>query len=132
MMHAHTFFLYPYMVNACARFLEAAFWSLEHDGQRVSDFIEESIVWREKIGADRLRKEDVLDQGKNGAIIVKGHDRSRCQNKKGGIDHANHVFRVNDDYTQLLNTPYYCISMCVCVCLCVHGFASGYCCSAGR
>lgn len=63
--------------SACARFLEAAFWSLERDGERVSDFIEESIIWREKIGADRLRKEDVLDQGNKGAIVVKGHDRNR-------------------------------------------------------
>ncbi|CAM9712566.1 unnamed protein product [Ectocarpus sp. 13 AM-2016] len=62
---------------ALGRFLEAAFWSLEHDGKRVSDFIEESIAWREKIGADRLRKEDVVDQGCRGAIIVKGHDLSR-------------------------------------------------------
>lgn len=59
------------------RFLEAAFWALEHDGTRVSDFIEQSISWREKIGADRLRKEDVFDEGIKGAIIVKGHDLSR-------------------------------------------------------
>eukprot|EP00903_Cladosiphon_okamuranus_P010915 g10310.t1 len=61
---------------ALGRFLEAAFWSLEHNGTRVSDFIEQSIDWREKIKADRLRKEDVIDQGGNGAIIVKGHDLS--------------------------------------------------------
>ena len=57
--------------------MEAAFWSLERDGTRVSDFIEQSIDWRERIGADRLRKEDVLDQGRKGAILVKGHDLSR-------------------------------------------------------
>lgn len=66
--------------------MEAAFWCLEHDGQRVSDYVEASIAWREKIGADRLRKEDVIDQGKKGAIIVKGHDRSRCQNRRGDAD----------------------------------------------
>lgn len=64
-------------VAGATRFLEAAFWSLERDGTRVSDFIEQSIDWREKIKADRLRKEDVLDQGSKGAIIVKGHDLSR-------------------------------------------------------
>lgn len=67
----------PAIATATARFLEAAFWSLERDGTRVSDFIEQSIDWREKIGADRLRKEDVVDQGNKGAIIVKGHDLSR-------------------------------------------------------
>ncbi|CAN0191654.1 unnamed protein product [Pylaiella littoralis] len=61
---------------ALGRYLEAAFWSLEHDGHRVSRFIEETIAWREKVRADRLRKEDVLDEGKKGAIIVKGHDLS--------------------------------------------------------
>ncbi|CAM9153266.1 unnamed protein product, partial [Hapterophycus canaliculatus] len=62
---------------ALGRYLEAAFWSLERDGKRVSTFIEESIAWREMIGADRLKKEDVVDQGEKGSIIVKGHDLSR-------------------------------------------------------
>ncbi|CAM9891454.1 unnamed protein product [Scytosiphon promiscuus] len=62
---------------ALGRYLEAAFWSLERDGKRVSDYVEESIAWRETIGADRLKKEDVIVQGGKGSIIVKGHDLSR-------------------------------------------------------
>lgn len=60
------------------RFLEAAFWSLEHDGRRLSDLIEESIAWRESTRANRLGKEDVFAQGSSGTILVKGHDLDRC------------------------------------------------------
>lgn len=60
------------------RFLEAAFWSLEHDGgKRVSEFIENTIAWRESIGAHCIRKEDVAMLGAKGTIFVKGHDLHR-------------------------------------------------------
>lgn len=59
------------------RFLEAAYWSLEQDGKRVSDLIEESIAWRETVGAHRLRKEDVAAVAGKGAILVKGVDLRR-------------------------------------------------------
>lgn len=65
------------LLSTNERFLEAAFWSLECDGKRLSDFIEESIAWREAIGAHRLLGKDVAEQGHNGAILVKGHDRNR-------------------------------------------------------
>lgn len=59
------------------RFLEAAYWSLEHDGKRVSELIEESIAWRETVGAHRIRKENVAAVGIKGAILVKGIDLRR-------------------------------------------------------
>lgn len=62
----------------CVRFLEAAYWSLEHDGKRVSDFVADSIAWRESVGAHRLKKEDVAAEGAKGTILVKGHDLQRC------------------------------------------------------
>lgn len=59
------------------RFLEAAYWSLEHDGKRVSELVEESIAWRETVGAHRIRKEDVAAVGVKGTILVKGVDLRR-------------------------------------------------------
>lgn len=59
------------------RFLEAAYWSLEHDGRRVSDVVAESIAWRETVGAHRIRKENVAAVGAKGTILVKGVDLRR-------------------------------------------------------
>lgn len=61
----------------CVRFLEAGYWSLEHDGKRVSDSLADSIAWRESVGANRLKKEDVVAEGTKGTILVKGHDLHR-------------------------------------------------------
>lgn len=60
-----------------SRFLEASFWSLEHEGKRVVDAIDEAIAWRESAGLDRLSAVDVSDHGANGAILVKGYDLER-------------------------------------------------------
>ena len=59
------------------RYLEGAYWKMEHDGKRVVDVFEETIAWRESVRAHKLRKEDVVLRGAKGAILVKGHDLQR-------------------------------------------------------
>ncbi|KAG5193010.1 CRAL-TRIO domain-containing protein [Tribonema minus] len=70
------------------RFIEGAFWNLEHKGVPVSALIEETVAWRESVGAHaitpaslgaRARGRDIVGPLapalRAGAIVVHGRDR---------------------------------------------------------
>lgn len=65
-----------YTTRSC-RFLEAYYWSLEHDGKRVVDAVDEAISWRELSGVHLITRDDVASYGASGGILVKGHDLER-------------------------------------------------------
>ncbi|CAM9596459.1 unnamed protein product [Choristocarpus tenellus] len=61
------------------RYLEAANWVLELDGKKVAQYIEDTVRWREQLGAHRLRAADAYSS--TGIIFVKGHDLERCEKR---------------------------------------------------
>ncbi|CAM9191515.1 unnamed protein product [Discosporangium mesarthrocarpum] len=59
------------------RFLEAAYWNLDVDGRNVSQRIADTVEWRESVGAHELKGGELIKDGSQGSLFVKGHDLER-------------------------------------------------------